>query len=74
MVKKLTSVGNSLALIIDRPILDLLNITKETELDLKTDGENLLIMPVRKNLEERFAASAERIMEIHHETLRKLAE
>ena len=63
-----------MALIIDRPILDLLNINKETELEIKTDGENLLIKPVRKSLEERFVASAERMMDIHQETLRKLAE
>jgi len=36
------------ALIIERPILDLLDITKDTPLDIKTDGEALIIRPVRK--------------------------
>ena len=45
MVKKLTKHGNSLALVIDRPILDLLNIDPETPLDVRTDGEKLIVAP-----------------------------
>ncbi len=33
MIKKLTKHGNSLALVIDRPILDLLRIDPDTPLD-----------------------------------------
>ena len=32
------AIGNSAGIIIDKPILDLLGITPETELELKTDG------------------------------------
>ena len=45
MVKKLTKHGNSLALVIDRPILDLLKIDPETLLDVSTDGKQLIIAP-----------------------------
>src|ERR1017187_10877531 len=38
MLKKLTKHGNSLALVIDRPILDLLKIEPGTTLDVSTDG------------------------------------
>lgn len=38
MVKRLTKHGNSLALVIDRPILDLLKIDTDTLLDLSTTG------------------------------------
>ncbi len=38
MVKKLSAVGNSLGLIIERPILELLDITKDTPLEVRTDG------------------------------------
>ncbi len=38
MLKKLTKHGNSLALVIDRPILELLNIDPDTPLDVSTDG------------------------------------
>ncbi len=43
MVKKLTKHGNSLALVIDRPILELLRIDSDTPLDVSTDGERLII-------------------------------
>ena len=44
MVKKLTKHGNSLALVIDRPILDLLKIDPETPLDVSTDGRRLIVV------------------------------
>ena len=45
MIKKLTKHGNSMALVIDRPILDLLRIDDETPLDVRTDGKSLIIKP-----------------------------
>ena len=45
MIKKLTKVGNSLALVIDRPILDLLNLDDQTPLEVTTDGHRLTISP-----------------------------
>jgi antitoxin MazE len=45
MVKKLTKHGNSLALVIDRPILELLNIDPDTPLDVSTDGKRLIVAP-----------------------------
>ena len=48
MRKRLTRHGNSLALIIDRPILDLLGIDREDELEISTDGRVLTLTPVRK--------------------------
>jgi antitoxin component of MazEF toxin-antitoxin module len=47
MVKKLTKSGNSLALVIDKPILDALNLDAETPLEVSTDGEVIVIAPVR---------------------------
>ena len=47
MVKKLTKHGNSLALIIDRPILDLLKIDPDTPLDVSTDGKQLIVAPAK---------------------------
>jgi antitoxin MazE len=73
MIKKLSAVGNSLALIIERPILELLDITKDTQLEVKTDGEALIIRPVKLSKKERIRASTKRMMSVHDETLRKLA-
>ena len=47
MLKKLTRHGNSLALVIDKGVLDLLNIDAQTPLEISTDGTLLFISPVR---------------------------
>lgn len=73
MIKKLSAVGNSLGLIIERPILDLLDITKDTPLEVKTDGQALIIRPVKLTKKERIRESTKRMMAVHDETLRKLA-
>ena len=43
MIKNLTTHGNSLALILEKGVLDLLNIKKETPLEIATDGTNIII-------------------------------
>jgi antitoxin MazE len=74
MVKTLSSIGNSLGLIIDRPILDLLQITKDTPLEITTDGESLTIRPVAADSKKsRIRASGKRMMGAHAVTLQKLA-
>lgn len=72
MVKKLSTVGNSLGLIIERPILELLNITKDTPLEITTDGEALIIRPASLGAKDRVRESTRRMMAIHDEALRKL--
>lgn len=47
MIKKLTKHGNSRALIIDRSVLDLLNIGDDTSFEISTDGTNLIIQPLQ---------------------------
>ena len=47
MRKKLTRSGNSLALVIDKPLLEALEIDADTELEVSTDGDVLVISPVR---------------------------
>jgi antitoxin component of MazEF toxin-antitoxin module len=73
MRKKLSAIGNSLGIVIEKPILELLDITRETELDMTTDGERLVIAPVRKGKRERVRAALTRAMVAHDESLRKLA-
>ena len=72
MKKKLSAIGNSLGIVIEKPILELLDIDRETELEMTTDGQRLIIEPVRQR-RKRVLASAKRVMEAHDETFRKLA-
>jgi len=75
MIKKLISHGNSAALIIDKPILDLLKVDMDTPLEITTDGKNLIISPVEDvKREKRFKAALEKVNKRHETTLRRLAQ
>jgi len=47
MIKKFSKHGNSLAVLIDKPILDLLGMDEHTHINIKTDGINIIIEPVK---------------------------
>ena len=71
--KKLAAVGNSFGIVIDKPILELLDIDRDTELEVTTDGQRLIIEPVNKDRKARLTATHEKIMKKHDSTFRKLA-
>ncbi len=72
MRKKLTAIGNSLGVVIEKPILELLDIDRDTELEMRTDGKLLILEPVRQR-RKRVAEAARRVMDAHDETFRKLS-
>ena len=76
MRKNLSTIGNSLGLVIEKPILELLNITRDTELEITTDGTRLIVEPVReaKGRRERVGAATKRVMKNNDRTMRRLAE
>jgi antitoxin component of MazEF toxin-antitoxin module len=75
MTKTLTPVGDGLALVIDRSILELLHIGKDTPLSLRVEGGALIVEPVDSSARaRRVRAAAEGAMHAHDATLRKLAE
>lgn len=47
MIKHLTKHGNSLALVIDKGVLDLLEIGPDTPLSITTDGRCLVVAPAK---------------------------
>ena len=77
MVKKLTKHGNSLALIIDKPILELLKINELTELNINIENGNLIIKPVKKKnkplKKSEVDKIADRVIKKYEPVLRKLA-
>jgi antitoxin MazE len=61
-MKTLVRHGNSLELVIDKPILDLLHIDENTPLEFFTDGDWLIVKPHRDaDISERLAEVHERI-------------
>ena len=75
MIKNLTKHGNSLALVIDRPVLDLLKIDADTPLDISTDGQVLVISPIRDaDHRERFEKALQSVNRKYGRALKRLAE
>ena len=73
MAKRLSTVGNSAALIIDKPILELLGIGMDTDLDIHTDGHNLIISPINREQNASVQAAHKRVLARHDQTFRKLS-
>ena len=75
MIKKLTRHGNSLALVVDRAILDLLNIDADTPLEISTDGQVLVVSPVRDaRRRKKFKKALEATNRSYGRALRRLAD
>ena len=75
MVKTLIKHGNSLALVIDKPILEMLQITADTPLELSSDGDHLMISPIRDSDRQRkLQTSLDKINQRFGDDLQRLAE
>ena len=53
MIKHLATHGNSLALVIEKGVLELLGISKKTPLRVSTDGSSLIVSPVKESKREK---------------------
>jgi antitoxin MazE len=75
MIKKLSKHGNSLALVIDRPILELLGIDERTPLEISTDGRALVVAPSRdRRRRKQFEAALAACNQQYGKALKRLAE
>jgi antitoxin component of MazEF toxin-antitoxin module len=75
MIKKLTRHGNSYALVIDKPVLDLLNIDPEAPLEITTDGQTLIVSPARDpQRKAKFEAALEATNRRYGRALKRLAD
>ncbi len=75
MIKKLSKHGNSLALVIDRSILELLGIDETTPLEISTDGRTLVVSPVRSDDDrQKFEQAMASVNERYAKTFKRLAE
>jgi len=72
MIKNLTKHGNSLALVIERAVLDLLKIDADTPLDISTDGQVLIVSPVRDaERQKKFKKALEKTNRRYGKALKK---
>ncbi len=74
MIKKMVQHGNSAAIIIDKPIMELLDFDLDTPLEISTDGRNLIVSPITDTKRmEKLEASLSKINQTHRKTLEQLA-
>ena len=72
MIKKMVQHGNSAAIIIDKPVMELLDFDIDTPLEISTDGKNLIISPIpNPDRMEKLKASLSKINKKHRKTLEK---
>lgn len=75
MIKTLTKHGNSLALVIDRPILDLLKVDENTPMEISTDGSILILTPVHdEKRKKKFGKALDSANKKYGRALKRLAE
>lgn len=75
MLKKVVKYGNSNAIILDKAILELLNIAEGSMLKIKTDGTSLILTPVEPITSFKPSMTGEEyLMNVVHEGAKKLAE
>ncbi len=63
MIKKLTRTGNSLALVLDKALLEATGIDADTPLEVSTDGDVIVVSRVRA---DRRTAKLRRVMDDAH--------
>jgi antitoxin component of MazEF toxin-antitoxin module len=75
MMEKLIKHGNSLALVIEKPVLDLLGASPETSFDITTDGHALVLVPIKDAKRQKaFKSALSKVNEKYSGTLKNLAE
>lgn len=76
MIKQLRKVGNSNALLLDKPILELLGIGEESHVQLTIQDGVLIVAPVHPQPVEEaaFDQALEKVLKRRHAVLKKLAE
>jgi antitoxin MazE len=75
MAKTLTRTGNSLAIVLDKPILEATGIDADTPLEVSTDGDVIVISPIRpKKRTAKLKKILEELDREHAGAFKRLAE
>ena len=75
MVKQLRKVGNSNAIVLDKPLMELVGLVPGGKVNVQVNGTMICLSPVEPvGVDpERFQAILDEIVEDHGEVLRRLA-
>jgi antitoxin component of MazEF toxin-antitoxin module len=73
LVKRLTPVGNSQAVIVDQVVLRQLGWDSSTQVEFQVNGEHLILSPHRFAKDDEARAAGERIVQKRRPMLERLA-
>ena len=74
MIKTLTKVGNSQALILDKTMLELIGVGERGEVELQVQGDTLLVRPANHGARrERLQVIGDEVMEQFNDAFVRLA-
>lgn len=77
MIKKLVKHGNSVALVIEKPILKMMDVTEDSELTISLENKSLIIRGVKtedkRSEKSEFRALAKEVIEQYAPVLKRLS-
>lgn len=75
MIKRIKRVGNSQALILDKPLMELVGLTEGASVQVTVSGGSIVLTPTSPRAvdPERFEAALDRVVGERREALRRLA-
>jgi antitoxin MazE len=71
MIKKLSKHGNSLALLIDKPILELLDVNENTQFKIRIEGDKIILEPVRKESDVLTISENAKLQKSYEDVIKK---
>ena len=75
MIKKLTRTGNSIALVLDKPLLEELGLDENAEVEVSTNGQVIVITPKRTSARDRkFRKAVDKINRKYAGLFKRLSE
>ena len=75
MIKKLTRTGNSIALVLDKPLLEELGLDENAEVEVSTNGQVIVITPRRTAARDRkFRKAVDKINRKYAGLFKRLSE
>ncbi len=71
MIKRLSKHGNSLAILLDKPILDLLDVNENTQFKIKIEKGKIILEPVRQEPEFLTISENKKLQKKYEELMKK---
>jgi antitoxin MazE len=73
IIKKLTRLGNSSAVILEKPVMQLLELEPESDVSITVEGDAICIRRHRTATNERVRAAAKKVVHTRRRLLQRLA-